>query len=1235
MFLIMSTSLQFPRISQQCSARITRRVEGPRGSAKICGHALMFDEIAIDPKVDYMSAIDEMAGKDTKTVDAAVAAVNDGKVHVAHEAMWVRSRISRGMTMEPNQCLSPLVARREVGEDNIVMDMDYRHEFKTYMHASVFCPGDAVKNVCVNRDLWSDGLNASQTTIGQSTVSKICCTLPIRKMFLGRSAPSLHVEIRTIDKTGLDPTEEAEYEALCLLGGCSKPCFNQRHSFMSNQLYGDLQTMVKAAIIVTARTQLLDPLLDVLICLLGDNPVETLFGRSRMCGGHAPNCSISELLTRFASAMNLDNVFRHHPELERSPRRLKLVRGRDNDHVGPTQWKGEIAAGSCDIELCYNLGIDVAEGILRKHSVAEPKSFRDYWRKHPDRDLQRPFGGKYPALSSEIDRSMVNTSPSDASDTDSSVNPVFEYNFRWGQTWHREDAGSEPVSSSSHFQLGDLFATFVCYNGTHLGLALAKTTLIKRGPPGGKSPSVLAIPIAELTLPASPFTICGQIFSLLPLKKDRSEWVWDGKFVSLSVKKKGKSGADDINVSRLRNLQLSVSSRLIEPITQNDRRDVFISELESADAENLIDFNSERAKTWVFSQEFILAAWYRLKERIEKDSTLHDKLPVFTGVSDGTFPYQAVQTQIYEGVTYAFSIVDTPIFDAIANRQACRVCGKIVKDTDIQNHMGKHIRKALRNVREEFIKCPIRVKSGKLDSDCSSTYPFRVSSALVFRDTRPCTNIPLQCPLHCEEMHWKYNFPRHLEERHPSWRSLTSPTFIQQITVTRAEELALGIPEAQAISWPPLEPPSSPVCGQKRVNPLSPRSPRRLQCKDSNQNGNKVPRSFLTIPGPNSARRASAVGDGDDVFIHPPPDFFLAPARLLPGDAMRRAANAPFDGGCHSRVRLPARRRTTTHHPPPATQNTSTTAAPRTRPLRLALRGSFIERFTCDKEPIIHAQAVAALAHLFGSEDPSKLQHGERSILDVPLEVLTSDPAAYVLRALPNAWALTHCSDGRRAMLLHILLSTTTLPALFDRARDTNALMRKLVYASPGFQQNLCHLSIAQREQLARASLGDRKPAVRLATGKILLAWLDLVHEADTGELDRLLAFLALFDAVEPGEAVSIDALRSITAARPRSSTCSFFTDTYWSDLTPKSAVLAHTFVENATDVHEEHLERAALPVVTAFTFHIHEAYNRLLTVLDAVEVAAELDGDEVGEEQAQCEVILGECARLRVDTGN
>ncbi|KAK7016508.1 hypothetical protein R3P38DRAFT_2785715 [Favolaschia claudopus] len=217
------------------------------------------------------------------------------------------------------------------------------------------------------------------------------------------------VEIKTIDRETLDPSQEAEFEALCPLGEVfhyllqpfinptlslseqitSLPHLKNSTSFMSNQLYGDLQTMVKAAIMLVARTQILDPLLEVLICLLGDNPVETLFGRTRMKGGHSPNCSIFELLYRLCSAMNMDTVFDHHPELERTPRRL---RGRDADH--PSGLLGGGGSGS---------------GVYSAQKLS--KSFAELFKK-PDVDLLRPFGGKYPALSADIDRSLTNfTSP--------------------------------------------------------------------------------------------------------------------------------------------------------------------------------------------------------------------------------------------------------------------------------------------------------------------------------------------------------------------------------------------------------------------------------------------------------------------------------------------------------------------------------------------------------------------------------------------------------------------------------------------------------------------------------------------------------------------------------------------------------------------------------------------------------------------------------------------------------
>ncbi|KAJ7472464.1 hypothetical protein FB451DRAFT_982987, partial [Mycena latifolia] len=66
----------------------------------VCGHTLPFDELATERRIDYLSETDEMGGfciehvsalktvkvgKDTHTVEAAVAAVKDGSVHISHE----------------------------------------------------------------------------------------------------------------------------------------------------------------------------------------------------------------------------------------------------------------------------------------------------------------------------------------------------------------------------------------------------------------------------------------------------------------------------------------------------------------------------------------------------------------------------------------------------------------------------------------------------------------------------------------------------------------------------------------------------------------------------------------------------------------------------------------------------------------------------------------------------------------------------------------------------------------------------------------------------------------------------------------------------------------------------------------------------------------------------------------------------------------------------------------------
>lgn len=82
--------------------------------------------------------------------------------------------------------------------------------------------------------------------------------------------------------------------------------------------------------------------------------------------------------------------------------------------------------------------------------------------------------------------------------------------------------------------------------------------------------------------------------------------------------------------------------------------------------------------------------------------------------------------------------------------------------------------------------------------------------------------------------------------------------------------------------------------------------------------------------------------------------------------------------------------------------------------------------------------------------------------------------------------------------------------------------------------------------------------------------------------------------------------------------------------------MLARVFVEHCISVKNETLlEAAALPVVTAFAFHMQESYNLLL---EALEDLSEADEDEeLEEELAKREAILGELLRvtLKLDYGD
>ncbi|KAJ7192262.1 hypothetical protein GGX14DRAFT_596056 [Mycena pura] len=67
---------------------------------------------------------------------------------------------------------------------------------------------------------------------------------------------------------------------------------------------------------------------------------------------------------------------------------------------------------------------------------------------------------------------------------------------------------------------------------------------------------------------------------------------------------------------------------------------------------------------------------------------------------------------------------------------------------------------------------------------------------------KPCTNVPIRCPvINCTEIHWKYNFPQHLREKHDMRALDASTSFLSLLLVSREEQIALGIPPDKVADW--------------------------------------------------------------------------------------------------------------------------------------------------------------------------------------------------------------------------------------------------------------------------------------------------------------------------------------------------------------------------------------------------------------------------------------------------
>ncbi|KAI0063895.1 hypothetical protein BV25DRAFT_1823946 [Artomyces pyxidatus] len=296
------------------------------------------------------------------------------------------------------------------------------------------------------------------------------------------------------------------------------------------------------------------------------------------------------------------------------------------------------------------------------------------------------------------------------------------------------------------------------------------------------------------------------------------------------------------------------------------------------------------------------------------------------------------------------------------------------------------------------------------------------------------------------------------------------------------------------------------------------------------------------------------------------------------------------------------------------------------------LRTALLERIR-DKESTVRVPAVIALAKLCGTENEDELEEGEPTVSDALEDILAHDPSA----------------DVRRAALLNILVSPTSLSALLARTRDVDTTIRKLVYSAvlePNCFSSIAEeervvghahpraLTIAQRELIVRNGLGDREPTVRAAAGKLVGAWVDAVGGGKGMVGEDMIAFLEMFDLGEGS--VAEDALLSVFVTRVDLFDGLEFDDDYWKALTPEKAFLVRVYVDHCTSTKDDSRLDSVLPLVTGHAFLLQERSNALLKKIAEDDRTRLLDDDESAarkeEQRIEQEFVIAEMLRLAVN---
>ena len=204
-----------------------------------------------------------------------------------------------------------------------------------------------------------------------------------------------------------------------------------------------------------------------------------------------------------------------------------------------------------------------------------------------------------------------------------------------------------------------------------------------------------------------------------------------------------------------------------------------------------------------------------------------------------------------------------------------------------------------------------------------------------------------------------------------------------------------------------------------------------------------------------------------------------------------------------------------------------------------ALRWS-LNRRLYDKEPTIRIQAVVAMSRFQELVIPGE-EHVEGHNMSTQklIEAIQNDDSAEV----------------RRSALLNLLKTPKTIPYLIERARDVNAINRRLVYSRIAKELgDFRNIDFELREELLKWGLNDRDDNVKKAASKMVIDhWFTTVNS----DIISLIENLKVLDS-----SMAETAMKIFFKSRDEDLNSIDLPSSMWKELTTETAFLLRTFYD-------------------------------------------------------------------------